>query len=502
MGKDQGIVEDTRTKLKWQRCSLGQTWTGATCAGEATKYKWNEARRVAPAGWRLPTKDELASLVYCSSGEPTYWKTESQTCKGDYGVPTLWVAAFPNTPEEWFWSSSPTVGNPYQAWYAHFGDGRVGSLANKEGAIYVRYVHDGPNADAQAAVTQPDPAAPTPPVATTTLPTIEPNATQQPFAPVVKAPLYYAAALAPTANIPPEAPLCYKFMVAGPEEQLQKLKDKYSEIYGVIIQNNPDGSKNLVAKRKDETGKEISYFYATNPVECNEYQRHRIGVNNNQQVLSIDTEQREKLWEMAQNFFNSGNYISGIKLLQPLIDTGDSEVLLRLGEVFIVLNPDESARWYRLAAQQLQQEAESGNKFSSYKLAGLYEKGYGIAKDSAKAEYWYRTSAEQGILVDQKVPAKEYQCVYTTVKRIGTRLLNTPESGTSITFNNDIYLVSYDTVPQAEISRKNDKVKICLIEVPADCPPGDERGKVYTVINLRTNRVFNMPDSSHMCGGA
>jgi len=69
LGKDQGIVEDIRTKLQWQRCSLGQTWNGATCAGEARKYTLDEAQRIAPAGWRLPTKDELASLVYCSSGK-------------------------------------------------------------------------------------------------------------------------------------------------------------------------------------------------------------------------------------------------------------------------------------------------------------------------------------------------------------------------------------------------------------------------------------------------
>ena len=140
VGKDQDIVEDTRTKLQWQRCSLGQTWNGATCSGKATKYNWDEARRIAPAGWRLPTKDELASLVYCSSGEPAYWKSTSETCKGVYESPSIWIPAFPNTPEEWFWSSTPTVGTPYQVWYAHFGDGSIGSHANKDGAISVRFV--------------------------------------------------------------------------------------------------------------------------------------------------------------------------------------------------------------------------------------------------------------------------------------------------------------------------------------------------------------------------
>ncbi len=137
----------------------------------------------------------------------------------------------------------------------------------------MRYVRDGPNTDAQTAITQPDPAAPTPPVTSTTLRTNEPNAPQQPFTPLVKAPLYYAAALAPKGNIPPEAPLCYKFMVAGPEEQLRKLKAKYPGLYDDQIVTNPEGGRNLVAKRRDENGKEVTYFYSTSPRVCNAYQQ-------------------------------------------------------------------------------------------------------------------------------------------------------------------------------------------------------------------------------------
>ena len=128
------------------------------------------------------------------------------------------------------------------------------------------------------------------------------------------------------------------------EEQLKKLKNKYSEIYDEKIQRNPDGSKTLIAKRKDETGKEISYYYSTDPVECNEYQRHRIGVNadNNPRAFSIDAAQREKLWEIADKLFQNRNYISGIKILQPLIDASDTEVLLRLGRRYTQYNLDES----------------------------------------------------------------------------------------------------------------------------------------------------------------
>ena len=142
LGKDQEIVEDIRTKLQWQRCSLGQTWNGATCAGEATKYLWDEALRTPTAGWRLPTKDELASLIYCSSGKPIYWKPTLQLCEGAYQMPTIWSAAFPNTPVNWFWSSSSYASSADYAWVVGFGYGDVYGNG-KSGANYVRLVRGG-----------------------------------------------------------------------------------------------------------------------------------------------------------------------------------------------------------------------------------------------------------------------------------------------------------------------------------------------------------------------
>jgi hypothetical protein len=142
VGKDQGIVEDIRTKLQWQRCSLGQTWTGATCTGKATEHEWDEAQRIAPTGWRLPTKEELASLVYCSSGQPAYWKPPSEGCKGAYDQPTIWSAAFPNTPKDWFWSSSPYATHSGYAWIVNFDYGIVYS-PRKSTSLKVRLVRGG-----------------------------------------------------------------------------------------------------------------------------------------------------------------------------------------------------------------------------------------------------------------------------------------------------------------------------------------------------------------------
>jgi hypothetical protein len=58
-----GEVYDKETNLTWQRCSVGQEWKeGAGCVGEIRELSRAEARKV-PGNWRLPTKEELDSLL-------------------------------------------------------------------------------------------------------------------------------------------------------------------------------------------------------------------------------------------------------------------------------------------------------------------------------------------------------------------------------------------------------------------------------------------------------
>lgn len=56
-------VFDRKTGITWQRCSAGQTWRDEHCTGNALQYNFDAAQRVAHDGWRLPTTEELASLV-------------------------------------------------------------------------------------------------------------------------------------------------------------------------------------------------------------------------------------------------------------------------------------------------------------------------------------------------------------------------------------------------------------------------------------------------------
>jgi hypothetical protein len=108
-----------------------------------------------------------------------------------------------------------------------------------------------------------------------------------------------------------------------------------------------------------------------------------------------------------------------------------------------------------------------------------------------------------------RLPKKIGDCVMTTIKEIGDRSgdaldPNKPDItlGTLVTFANGGVQVSYQWESVIARSRVGDKVRVCLVEIPSECPPGDTRGKVYNTTNLRTREAWTLSDSLHMCGGA
>jgi hypothetical protein len=108
---------------------------------------------------------------------------------------------------------------------------------------------------------------------------------------------------------------------------------------------------------------------------------------------------------------------------------------------------------------------------------------------------------------------KHPKCELTSIAEIGSRLgqdingkfvpADPKEVGTSIAYTNGIYGVSYDYVPAiSKRSRVADPVRLCLISQYVQCPKGDDRGKTYRAINLRTKEIWSLPDAQHICGGA
>ena len=125
-------VTDGRTGLVWRRCAEGMAAAGGTCTGTASTFTHElalaRARDQATStsvAWRLPNVKELASIVDRSKSNST-----------------IDAVAFPATPANAFWSSSPIVGSAGYAWYVGFGGGN-GFGFNRSNAFPVRLVRAG-----------------------------------------------------------------------------------------------------------------------------------------------------------------------------------------------------------------------------------------------------------------------------------------------------------------------------------------------------------------------
>jgi hypothetical protein len=105
-------------------------------------------------------------------------------------------------------------------------------------------------------------------------------------------------------------------------------------------------------------------------------------------------------------------------------------------------------------------------------------------------------------LAAANVPTKVGQCVQTSLKEVGTRLEGVPDSGSAVIYTNGIFGIDYETVKAITKARVGDKITLCLTSIPKHCPPGDDRGRFYSAVDLRTKGKWNLPDAEHMCGGA
>ncbi len=114
---NKGAVKDTKLGKTWLRCIIGMNWNGSTCEGQSLTYNWNDAQSVIDelnqkkvagrSNWRMPTADELESIV------------EKRCFK-----PAINLDAFPFSPESGFWTSTPSEGVQPRANVIHFLNGK------------------------------------------------------------------------------------------------------------------------------------------------------------------------------------------------------------------------------------------------------------------------------------------------------------------------------------------------------------------------------------------
>lgn len=100
---DHSVVTDTKT---------GLAWTKTTIAKDVTYEQAEKAVAALGEGWRLPTADELSTLVDRSRHEPA-----------------IDTDAFPDTQCDIYWTSTPCAWNPEAAvWVVGFDLGIVNVL--------------------------------------------------------------------------------------------------------------------------------------------------------------------------------------------------------------------------------------------------------------------------------------------------------------------------------------------------------------------------------------
>ena len=111
------FVRDVRNNITWYRCTLGQVWNSdtKTCSGETVRLSQDEisiavqqAEHQLGGQWRLPTKDELESLI-CVECAP----------------PKIRQKYFPNIEREAYWSGTKNRWNRRMYWSVNFMTGHA-----------------------------------------------------------------------------------------------------------------------------------------------------------------------------------------------------------------------------------------------------------------------------------------------------------------------------------------------------------------------------------------
>jgi hypothetical protein len=132
--KGDGTVTDEKTGLTWQKVDDGKAYNWYMAAGVSdTKFNpggasvCGDLRLAGYSDWRLPSKDELLTIVDSSIPEPG---------------PTIDAAHFPGTRPTVYWSSTKGEGQPGAGFGVVFRSGNI-FIGYKGSLWYVRCVRGG-----------------------------------------------------------------------------------------------------------------------------------------------------------------------------------------------------------------------------------------------------------------------------------------------------------------------------------------------------------------------
>ncbi len=128
---------------------------------------------------------------------------------------------------------------------------------------------------------------------------------------------------------------------------------------------------------------------------------------------------------------------------------------------------------------------------------------YALALVGRKAAQLAKENGEES----SAIPDVPGQCLFTRIQEVTTRFgepatYENTDAGTNVHFANGLYVVAYDRPWQLSEVKAGQKAVVCLMEIPHDCPTGDDRGRIFYTFDPETGTQWVMPDSQHMCGGA
>jgi hypothetical protein len=107
-----------------------------------------------------------------------------------------------------------------------------------------------------------------------------------------------------------------------------------------------------------------------------------------------------------------------------------------------------------------------------------------------------------------KMPGKIGECAETTITSItdrygedlSPRAKKGSDPGTIVRFSNSGAQVSMRRENSIAHSQVFDKVNMCLVELPKNCPE-DIHGRIYRTTNLRTKESWSLANDVRSCGG-
>ena len=105
--------------------------------------------------------------------------------------------------------------------------------------------------------------------------------------------------------------------------------------------------------------------------------------------------------------YDAGDYQTALMEFRPLAEQGDALAQFELGWLYdngygVAQDKAKAAKWYRLAAEQ-------GDPWAQNNLGWLYENGEGVPRDYTLAVKWYRLAALQGNTMAQENLAYMYR---------------------------------------------------------------------------------------------